>query len=85
MSTDTKFDIEVFLAFMGAIEYGVVHWFNSERGFGFIRPDGDGPDIYLPLSEVAGNGSQAPNEGQRVSYLVGGTHLPTAGQSRPPL
>ena len=58
---------------MDAIEYGVVHWFNPEYGFGFITPDAGGPDILVSFSEVGGNGTRVPNEGQRVSYLVGGT------------
>jgi CspA family cold shock protein len=72
MPAHTTFDIEAILKSMDAIEYGVVHWFNNEYGFGFITPDGGGPDIFVHISEIAGNGSQLLEDGRRVSYLVGG-------------
>jgi cold shock protein len=71
--SSSRFDIEAMLESMGAIEYGVVQWFNSEQGFGFIASDDGGPDIFVHHSEVVGNGSRVLEEGQRVSYRVGGT------------
>ena len=61
MLTHTKFDIEAISVSMDAIEYGVVHWFNAEYGFGFITPDAGGPDILVSFSEVGGNGTRVPN------------------------
>jgi CspA family cold shock protein len=72
MST-ARFDIEALLTSMDAIEFGVVHWFNNKQGFGSITPDDGGPDIFVHVSEIVGEHPQTIEEGQRVSYRVGGT------------
>lgn len=50
---------------------GVVKWFNSEKGFGFIAQDGGGPDVFVHYSAIGGGGFKALDEGQRVEYEVG--------------
>jgi cold shock protein len=49
---------------------GTVKWFNSEKGFGFIAPDGDGPDVFVHYSEIQGNGYKSLEENQRVQFDV---------------
>jgi cold shock protein len=47
---------------------GTVKWFNSQKGFGFIQPDGGGQDIFVHVSAVERAGLNGLNEGQKVSY-----------------
>jgi len=58
---------------------GTVKWFNSEKGFGFITPDGGGSDIFVHYSEIQGSGYRTLEENQRVEFEVGqGTKGPQA-------
>jgi cold shock protein len=47
---------------------GTVKWFNSTKGFGFIQPEGNGPDVFVHISAVERAGLRGLNEGQKVSY-----------------
>ena len=49
---------------------GTVKWFNSQKGYGFIQPDGGGNDVFVHLSAVERAGMHSLNEGQKVSYEV---------------
>ena len=59
---------------------GVVKWFNSEKGFGFIAQDGGGDDVFVHFSAVQGNGFRTLEEGQAVEFeIVDGPKGPQAG------
>ncbi|MBR0959011.1 cold-shock protein [Bradyrhizobium japonicum] len=47
---------------------GFVVWFNRFKGYGFIRPDGGGKDVFVHMSAVEAAGLSTLIEGQRVSY-----------------
>jgi cold shock protein len=49
-------------------QQGTVKFFDAERGYGFIKPDGGGRDIFVHITAVEQAGLQTLNEGQRVSY-----------------
>ncbi|HLS22236.1 MAG TPA: cold-shock protein [Paenalcaligenes sp.] len=49
-------------------EYGVVKWFNNEKGFGFIAPDNGGKDLFVHHSDIVGTGFKSLEENQRVSF-----------------
>ena len=49
---------------------GTVKWFNGQKGFGFIQPDGGGKDVFVHISAVERAGMQTLNEGQKVSFEV---------------
>jgi CspA family cold shock protein len=47
---------------------GQVKWFNTTKGFGFIEPDGGGPDAFVHITAVQAAGLTGLSEGQRVIY-----------------
>jgi CspA family cold shock protein len=49
---------------------GTVKWFNGQKGFGFIAPEGGGPDVFVHISAVERAGLTSLNEGQKVSFEV---------------
>ena len=53
------------------MDTGTVKWFSSEKGFGFITPDGSGDDLFVHHSEIQTSGYATLDEGQKVSFTVG--------------
>ncbi|MCY0938807.1 cold-shock protein [Streptomyces sp. H34-S4] len=49
---------------------GIVKWFNSEKGFGFIQQDDGGPDVFVHFSAIQTTGFKELAEGQKVEYDV---------------
>jgi len=49
---------------------GTVKWFNAQKGFGFIQPDGGGSDVFVHISAVERAGLRGLNEGQKISYDI---------------
>src|SRR5579872_6813945 len=49
---------------------GTVKFFNGERGYGFIKPDDGGRDVFVHITAVESAGLKALNEGQRISFDV---------------
>jgi cold shock protein len=56
---------------------GTVKWFSSEKGYGFITPDGGGEDLFVHFSAIARSGFKTLDEGTKVSFEV------TQGQKGP--
>ena len=52
-----------------AKEQGVVKWFNSSKGYGFIERDAGG-DVFVHYNAIFGEGFKTLNEGQRVEFTV---------------
>ncbi len=58
---------------------GKVKWFNDEKGYGFITPEGGGQDIFCHYSSIRMEGFRTLQEGQKVSFeLVEGAKGPAA-------
>ena len=47
---------------------GTVKWFNNDKGFGFITPDGGGKDLFVHHSAIQGCGFRSLADGARVEY-----------------
>ena len=47
---------------------GTVKWFNAEKGYGFITPDGGGKDLFVHYSAISGNVYKSLEENQRVEF-----------------
>jgi cold shock protein len=47
---------------------GTVKWYNDQKGYGFIQPDGGGKDVFVHVSAIERAGLRGLNEGQKVSY-----------------
>jgi CspA family cold shock protein len=53
-----------------AVKSGVVKFFNSEKGYGFIAPDDGGKDVFVHFSAIQGNGYRTLDQGQKVEFEV---------------
>jgi len=50
---------------------GTVKWFNSQKGYGFIQPQGGGgKDVCVHISAVERAGLSSLNEGQVIEYEI---------------
>jgi cold shock protein len=68
---------------------GIVKWFDATKGFGFIKPQDGGKDVFVHIREIRAGGLLHLDEGQKISFdismedgqaaaanvkLLGGTH-----------
>ena len=49
---------------------GTVKWFNAEKGFGFITPEGGGQDLFVHHTAIQDKGFRTLEENQRVRFDV---------------
>jgi len=49
---------------------GAVKWFEPDKGYGFISPDGGGKDVFIHITALRRSGVNALDPGQRVRMEV---------------
>ena len=49
---------------------GTVQWFNADKGYGFIQPEGGGKDAFVHITAVQAAGLRDLAENQRVTHEV---------------
>ena len=58
-------------AWRSTMARGTVKWFNSQKGYGFIQPQGGGgKDVFVHISAVERAGLSSLNEGQVIEYEI---------------
>lgn len=51
--------------------YGHVVWFDSKKGYGFIRQDNTKEDLFVHYSDIKSKGFKSLNRKQIVSFYIG--------------
>ncbi|MGL5114744.1 MAG: cold-shock protein [Beijerinckiaceae bacterium] len=51
-------------------QQGTVKFFNTEKGYGFIKPDDGGPDIFVHVTAVERAGFGGLKEGQKLHFEI---------------
>ena len=49
---------------------GVVKWFSSVKGYGFIKVDGVETDVFVHYTGIIGDGYRNLEEGDRVEFTI---------------
>ena len=60
---------------------GTIKFFNIAKGFGFIVPDGGGPELFVHVSNLEGGDTGPVNEGDKVIFSsYAGTEVKIDGE-----
>lgn len=52
------------------VAIGTVKWFSATKGYGFIKPDDGGPDVFVHIRAVERAGYSELAEGAKISYEI---------------
>jgi len=50
--------------------HGTVVWFNNAKGFGFLKSDDGGEDVFVHYTAIQSDGYKQLDQGQHVSFDV---------------
>lgn len=54
---------------MAERKVGTVKWFNSSKGFGFIKQEG-GEDVFVHFQAIVADGYKTLNENDKVEFSI---------------
>jgi CspA family cold shock protein len=49
---------------------GVVKFFNTDKGYGLIKPDDGGTDVFVHVTAVSSAGLNGLDQGQKISFEI---------------
>jgi len=49
---------------------GIVKFFNTQKGYGFIQPDDGSKDVFVHITAVEKAGMRSLVEGQKISFEI---------------
>ena len=49
---------------------GTVKWFDNQKGYGFIAPEGGAKDVFVHYSAIGGDGFKTLTEGDQVEFEI---------------
>lgn len=49
-------------------QIGTVKFYNAQKGYGFIKPDDGGKDVFVHVTAVERSGISNLDEGMRISF-----------------
>lgn len=52
------------------MQKGKIQWFNTEKGYGFIKQEGEGDDVFVHVSALAGISEHDIRTGMRVQFNI---------------
>ena len=55
---------------MADVTTGIVKWFNSQKGYGFISPEDGSEDVFAHYRNIVGSGHRYLEENQRVEFSI---------------
>jgi cold shock protein len=67
---DRRSTAAIVIARESDVASGTVKWFNGQKGYGFIAPDGGGKDVFVHISAVERAGLDGLPDGTKVTFDI---------------